>query len=63
MRGKCSINIYGLNGHTYISINLYDYETNQSIAVIKSSGIGLSISHDQQLAISAIKKELNKVFK
>lgn len=50
-------------GHTYISINLYDYETNQSIAVIKSSGIGLSISHDQQLAISAIKKELNKVFK
>jgi len=50
-------------GHTYISISFYDYETNQSVAVVKSSGIGLSISHDQQLAFSAIKKELNKVFK
>lgn len=50
-------------GHTYISISFYDYYTNQSVAVIKSSGIGLSISHDQQLAFSAIKKELNKVFK
>lgn len=50
-------------GHTYISISFYDYDTNQSVAVVKSSGIGLSISHDQQLAFSAIKKELNKVFK
>lgn len=50
-------------GHTYISISFYDYYTNQSVAVVKSSGIGLSISHDQQLAFSAIKKELNKVFK
>ena len=50
-------------GHTYISISFYDYETNQSVAVVKSSGIGLSIAHDQQLAFSAIKKELNKVFK
>ena len=50
-------------GHTYISISFYDYETNQSVAVVKSSGIGLSISHDQKLALSAIKKELNKVFK
>lgn len=50
-------------GHTYISISFYDYDTNQSIAVVKSSGIGLSISQDQQLAFSAIKKELKKVFK
>jgi hypothetical protein len=50
-------------GHTYISISFYDYDTNQSVAVVKSSGIGLSIAHDQQLAFSAIKKELNKVFK
>ncbi len=50
-------------GHTYISISFYDYDTNQSVAVVKSSGIGLSVSHDQQLAFSAIKKELNKVFK
>jgi len=50
-------------GHTYISISFYDYETNQSIAVIKSSGIGLSISQDQKLAYKAIKKELDKTFK
>lgn len=50
-------------GHTYISISFYDYETNQSIAVVKSSGIGLTISHDQKLAYKAIMKELNKTFK
>ena len=49
-------------GHTYISISFYDYATNQNVAVVKSSGIGLSISHDQKLALSAIKKELNKTF-
>lgn len=49
-------------GHTYITINLYDFYTNQSIAIVKSSGIGLTISHDQKLAFNAIKKELNKVF-
>lgn len=50
-------------GHTYISISFYDADTNQNVAVVKSSGIGLSISHDQQLAFKAIKKELDKVFK
>lgn len=50
-------------GHTYISVSFYDYDTNQSIAVVKSSGIGLSISEDQRLALSAIIKELNKAFK
>lgn len=49
-------------GRTFISVNFYDYDTNQSIAVVKSNGIGLSISHDQKLACKAIKKELNKVF-
>lgn len=49
-------------GHTYISINFYDYDTSQSVAVIKSSGIGLTISHDQQLALSAISKQLYKAF-
>lgn len=47
---------------TYISISFYDYDTNQSIAVVKSSGIGLTISQDQKLAYKAIKKELDKVF-
>jgi len=50
-------------GHTYITISFYDFDTNQLVAVVKSSGIGWSISHDQKLALSAIKKELNKVFK
>lgn len=49
-------------GHTYITITFYDYETNQSIAVVKSSGIGMSISQDQNIALGAIKKELNKLF-
>lgn len=48
---------------TYLYFNkFYDYDTNQSIAVIKSSGIGWSISQDQKLAYKAIKKELDKVF-
>ena len=50
-------------GHTYISISFYDYETNQSVAVVKSNGIGLTVSHDQELAYKAIKKELDKTFK
>lgn len=50
-------------GHTYITISFYDFKTNQLVAVIKSSGIGLTISQDQKVAFSAIKKELNKVFK
>lgn len=49
-------------GHTYITITFYDYDTNQSVAVLKSSGIGLTISHDQNIALSAIRKELKKVF-
>lgn len=50
-------------GHTYITICFYDFQTNQLVAVVKSSGIGMSILHDQKLAFSAIKKELNKLFK
>ena len=50
-------------GHTYISISFYDYATNRMVAVVKSSGIGLSVSHDQEIALSAIKKELNRVIK
>ena len=50
-------------GHTYISISFYDYDTNQSVAVVKSSGIGMTSSHDQKLAYKALKKELDKTFK
>ncbi len=49
-------------GHTYITITFYDLLTDQSVAVIKSSGIGLSISQDQKLALGAIRKKLQSVF-
>ncbi len=49
-------------GHTYITITFYDLLTDQSVAVIKSSGIGLSISQDQELALEAISKKLQSVF-
>ena len=50
-------------GHTYITINFHDYDTSQSLAVIKSSGIGLTISHDQKIALNAIRKKLDKILK
>ncbi|HPW72247.1 MAG: hypothetical protein PHX08_25250 [Lachnospiraceae bacterium] len=50
-------------GHTYITVTFYDYNTNQSVAVIKSSGIGMTVSHDQSIALSAIRKKINKLFK
>ena len=50
-------------GHTYITVTFYDYNTNQSVAVIKSSGIGMTISHDQNIALNAIRKKINELFK
>ena len=50
-------------GHTYITINFHDYASSQSIAVIKSSGIGLTISHDQKIALNAIRRKLDKILK
>lgn len=50
-------------GHTYITVTFYDYNNNQSVAVIKSSGIRMTVNHDQSIALSAIKKRLNKLFK
>ena len=42
------------SGHSYITITFYDLYTDQSVAVVKSSGIGLSILQDQKLALGAI---------
>ncbi len=50
-------------GHTYITVTFYDYNNNQPIAVVKSSGIGMTVSHDQNIALSAIRKKLDKLFK
>lgn len=49
-------------GHTYITITFHDYNTNQSIVVVKSSGIGLTISQDQNIALGAVRKKLKKIF-
>lgn len=43
-------------------MTFYDLLTDQSVAVIKSSGMGMSISHDQKLALGAIRKNLQSVF-
>lgn len=50
-------------GHTYITITFYDYANNQPIAVVKGSGIGLSLRHDQNIALGRIKKKLHRLFK
>lgn len=50
-------------GHTYITVTFYDFNSNQRIAVVKSSGIGMTINHDQNIALNAIKKEFDKLFK
>ena len=50
-------------GHTYITVTFYDYSSNQYIAVVKSSGIGMTVGHDQNIALKAIKKELKKLIK
>lgn len=49
-------------GHTYVTITFYDYHTNQLLAVVKSSGIGISISQDQTIAVGAIRKKLQSIF-
>ena len=48
---------YG-GGTTYITINFYDFVSNRSVAVIKSSGMGI----DGYFAIDAIRKKLHQVF-
>lgn len=50
-------------GHTYITVTFYDYNNNRSIAVVKSSGIGMTISQDQNIALDALRKKLEKLFK
>lgn len=49
-------------GHTYITINFFDFKTNKSVLVVKSSGIGLTISHDQSIALNSIEKKLRDIF-
>lgn len=50
-------------GYTYITVTFYDYYNNQCIAVVKSSGIGVTVSHDQDMALGALRKRLDELFK
>jgi hypothetical protein len=49
-------------GRTYIIISLKDLKSGKIVAVVKSSGIGMSIEEDQKRALNAIKKELDNYF-
>ena len=49
-------------GQTYLTINFHDFDTGQSVAVIKSSGLGLTVAHDQSIAYNALVNELYKAF-
>lgn len=49
-------------GYTYITVTFYGYNNNQRVVVIKSSGIGMTVNHDQSIALNAIRKKLNKLF-
>ena len=49
-------------GHTYIIISLKDLKSGKIVAVVKSSGIGMSIEEDQKRALNAITKELDSNF-
>ena len=49
-------------GHTYIAVSFSDMRTGRLLAVCKSSGIGMSIEEDREIALDKIKDELKKVF-
>lgn len=43
---------------SYITVTFYDYNNNQRIAVVKSSGIGMTISHDQNNSVRCNKEKM-----
>lgn len=54
---------YWDGGHTIITVDLTNWYTGRSIALLKGSGCGLSILQDQNLALRSIRKQLRKLFK
>lgn len=54
---------YWDGGHTIITVDLIDWNTGRSVALLKGSGCGLSILQDQNLALRSIRKQLRKLFK
>ena len=49
-------------GQTYVTIVFYDYDTEQRLAILNSSGIGLTIQDDQSYAKTAMFDEIRKAF-
>lgn len=54
---------YWDGGHTIITVDLIDWHTGRSVALLKGTGCGFSILHDQNLALGSIRKQLRKLFK
>ncbi len=50
-------------GKTYITVTFKNIVDNRSVVVVKSSGIGMTVGHDQSIAVKAMKKKLNQLFK
>ena len=53
---------YWDGGHTYITITFYDFDSEQQVLVLKSSGIGITVTHDQKIALKAIRKKIQSTF-
>ena len=53
---------YWDGGHTYITVTFYDFASDQQVLVLKSSGIGLTVPHDQKIALKAIRKKIQSTF-
>ena len=60
---ETNLKVLSTSNISYITVTFYDYNNNQRIAVVKSSGIGMTVSHDQNIALGAIRKKLDKLFK
>ena len=46
---------------SYITVTFYDYNNNQRITAVESNGIGMTVSHDQDIALGAIRKKIKKL--
>lgn len=49
--------------NVYITIGLYDLNSNHLVASVKSKGVGLFYSKDNKIHYSGIKTQLNRIFK
>lgn len=52
---------YWDGGQTYITVSFYDYDSGMLLAMIKSTGIGLIVEHDQSIAVEEIRKKLHEL--